>query len=268
MPWMKGPNPDSAISASATYHRTNELAIMRLWFEGKESRRALVLYLYCRARINQLIYRPSPRTLARLGWSRSAYYRNIALMKSEGLIRTDEYGNHILLPSKDFIAMGSITRKGRRIPPGYSNTIILERSCTMQQVRSAIASKLIERRWSQLTRTHSKREARNYARKRSTRLHYAESRGDGFAAMTTRQIAKHAGLSRSGAVRWKRTARDRFAFRNERKVIPMLARAKDEGFRCHYYDRQGNGVLVLPTELRPLPYLAYLPSRPAPMAAR
>ena len=140
----------SVISAKRTYHLSNDKAIIGLWCLSAESRAALCLYFYCRARLGGgVIYKGAkPQTLAKMGWSRAQYYRNIAKMKAHGLIGEDIGGNY--QPMKTSVFRGLLNTKAK---PSYKSTVILSPVCTMREVRDALTTKFFERRGAQLTKT-------------------------------------------------------------------------------------------------------------------
>lgn len=237
------------ISRNYAYHSSNDKSLMSLWDGGVASRRALCLYFYCRARVKGHIYgKARQRTLDKMGWGKAAYYRNIALMRSYGLISADQWGNHALLRSSEF------RRLGNNHLPRHKSTIMLDRSCTMKQVRSSIAAKFIERRLHQLTRKRGEQKISGASMKPSSRRYYSEPFGMS-AMMSTRQLTKHIRMSRSWVVRWKRE--DTFFHKENRiKVFPMVAAMKEKPPGIHYFDKRGNGIQVRPTILTPLaPYL-------------
>lgn len=222
---------------------------MSLWDAGTGSRRALCLYFYCRTRIKGHIYgKARQQTLDKLGWSKAGYYRNIALMAEHGLVTTDPWGNHILLRSAAF------RRLGNNYEPRHKSTIMLDRACTMKQVRSAIAAKFIERRLHQLTRKRGEPKVSGASMKPSSSRYYSKPFGRS-AMMSTRQLVKHIGMSRTWVVRWKRE--DIFFSKENRiQVFPRMSTMKDVPKSIHYFDSRGNGIRVLPTLLTPLaPYL-------------
>lgn len=226
---------------------------MSLWDNGTDKRRALCLYWYCRARLGGGVIHAgaNQRTLALLGWSRGSYYRNVKLMRRNGLLSVDGWGNYALLCSDKFRKLGN------KHQPKHSSTIMLGADCTMKQVRSTIAAKFVERRLDQLTKRPRKREALKVTdrRKRSSKRYYAESQGNGFAQMSTRQLVKAINMSRSWVVRWKRDAGNYFEVINNREVFPFAARCKECPPYCTYIDGRGNGILVHPTAYRNrLPY--------------
>jgi len=225
---------------------------MSLWDNGAAPRRALCLYWYCRARLGggTIHGGAGEATLKRLEWSRSAYYRNVEAMRAHGLLTTDQWGNHRLLRSEDFIMLGNKSR------PRHKSTLMLGPDATMKRVRSTIAAKFVERRLQQLTK-RTKREALIVIdrRKRSSRTWYAGSRNDGFAQMSTRQLSKAIGMSRSWTVRWKRGAKEFFDIEDRRDVIPFAGRMKERPKLITYFDKRGNGIIIHPSALRPrLPY--------------
>lgn len=229
---------------------------MRLWDASKESRRALVLYWLCRAKLTGGVLhgRAQQRTLSLFGWSKSMYYRNIDLMMRHGLLTKDMAGNYAMMRSEDFIALGAYKdKRGNPKQPKHKSTLKLEKSCTMKQVRSAICAKFIERRCDQIIHAITHKGAQNKVKDK-----YAIPFKRERARISTKQLAIHLNTSRSSAVRWKKGAGEFFRVENERLVVPsaLIGSESRRILRTFtYIDARGNGIVVRPTSFVPrMPY--------------